>query len=225
MKVYHGSDVRIEKVDLLKSRDFRDFGRGFYVTPIREHAHKWALRMAEENDTRPVVTEFDYHELYAEHTGLNLQRFSEISEEWVDFVMMNRDRDIRKPAHAYDIVEGPIANDWVTSQIRNYGKGKITLEQLLEKLRYREETYQICFCTPESLFAIEQAGYDDIYNTEEISNAVVEALIADCEMDEKTALDKFYLTDVYARLADRDTGFYLKPWQEIYKMTKEELNL
>jgi hypothetical protein len=47
--------------------------------------------MAEENDTRPVITEFDYHELYAEHTGLNLKRFSEISEEWVDFVMINRE--------------------------------------------------------------------------------------------------------------------------------------
>ena len=43
MKVYHGSDVRIEKIDLTKSGDFKDFGRGFYVTGIRKHAHQRAI--------------------------------------------------------------------------------------------------------------------------------------------------------------------------------------
>ena len=223
MKVYHGSDVRIEKVDLSKSKDFRDFGKGFYVTTIREHAHKWATRIAEDSDTEPVVTEFEYHERNVERIGLKIKRFSHVSEEWVKFVIMNREEDTELQKHDYDIVEGPIANDWVTSQIRNYLKNKITLEKLLKRLHYREETYQICFCTPNSLFLLEQIGYDDIYNTEEITNSIIETLMLDYNMDEKTAMENFYLTELYTRLADRDTELHTKPWQEIYEMLKIEL--
>ena len=32
MKVYHGSDVKIETINLSKCRIGTDFGRGFYVT-------------------------------------------------------------------------------------------------------------------------------------------------------------------------------------------------
>ena len=32
MKVYHGSDIRIDTIDLSKSKPSKDFGRGFYVT-------------------------------------------------------------------------------------------------------------------------------------------------------------------------------------------------
>ena len=93
----------------------------------------------------------------------------------------------------------------------------------IERIEHRELTHQICFCTSESLFALEQIGYDDIYNTEEITNAVIEALMLDYKMDEKTAMDKFYLTELYARLADKDTELHTKPWQNIYEMLKIEL--
>ena len=39
MQVFHGSDVKIEKIDINKCEYFRDFGRGFYVTNIRAHAY------------------------------------------------------------------------------------------------------------------------------------------------------------------------------------------
>jgi len=223
MKVYHGSDTRIEEIDLQKSRDYLDFGKGFYLTLIRKHAHQRALNIAERNKTNPVVTVFDYHELYPERQGMNVKKFPAVSSEWVNFVVMNRDEDIKQPAHDYDIVEGPIADDWVTSQIKNYQKGKITLKQLLKRIEHRELTHQICFCTLESLFALEQIGYDDIFNTEEITNAIIEALMLDYNMDEKTAMDKFYLTDLYACLADKDTELHTKPWTEIYEMLKQEL--
>jgi len=223
MKVYHGSDIRIEKIDLQKSRDYLDFGKGFYVTLIRKHAHQRALRIAERNNTKPIITVFDYHELYPERHGMNVIKFSAVSTEWVEFVVMNRDEDIKQPAHNYDIVEGPIADDWVTSQIKNYQKGKITIQQLLKKIEHRELTHQICFCTSESLFSLEQIGYDDIYNTEEITNAIIEALMIDYKMDEKTAMDKLYFTKLYAQIADRETELHTKPWTELYEILKQEL--
>jgi hypothetical protein len=35
MKVYHGSYIKIERIDYAKCRLYRDFGRGFYVTKFR----------------------------------------------------------------------------------------------------------------------------------------------------------------------------------------------
>ena len=36
--VYHGSNVKIDKIDLNKSHKYKDFGKGFYVTAIKEQA-------------------------------------------------------------------------------------------------------------------------------------------------------------------------------------------
>ena len=32
MLLYHGSNILIENIDLTKCRNFKDFGRGFYLT-------------------------------------------------------------------------------------------------------------------------------------------------------------------------------------------------
>jgi len=48
MKVFHGSNVKIESIDLSKSCSFKDFGKGFYVTNIQKHAIKRAIQMAED---------------------------------------------------------------------------------------------------------------------------------------------------------------------------------
>lgn len=44
MKLYHGSNVVIEKIDLSKCRPYKDFGQGFYLTEIRGQAEKMAQR-------------------------------------------------------------------------------------------------------------------------------------------------------------------------------------
>ena len=44
MIMYHASTTIIEKPDVLHSRDKLDFGRGFYLTSIREQAVRYAER-------------------------------------------------------------------------------------------------------------------------------------------------------------------------------------
>lgn len=44
MIVYHGSTEVIEKPDIEHSYRLLDFGRGFYVTTIKEQAERWARR-------------------------------------------------------------------------------------------------------------------------------------------------------------------------------------
>lgn len=40
MKLYHGTNVQFEAIDLAKFKDKRDFGKGFYTTTIFEQAEK-----------------------------------------------------------------------------------------------------------------------------------------------------------------------------------------
>jgi hypothetical protein len=48
MKVYHGSYIKIDKIDLSKSQPRKDFGKGFYVTKFRKHAENWAAIIGEK---------------------------------------------------------------------------------------------------------------------------------------------------------------------------------
>jgi hypothetical protein len=143
MKVYHGSYIRIETIDLSQAEANKDFGKGFYVTNIQKHAKRWAERIAREHNAMPVITEFLFYETAYTDSIYNVLRFSQPCRKWVEFVMMNRDPNIPKPAHSYDIVEGPIANDWVTSQIKLYEKGKISMETLTNTGSYLKPWQEI----------------------------------------------------------------------------------
>jgi len=62
MKVYHGSYVKIDEIDLTKCKPNKDFGRGFYVTKFLHHAKNWSTVIGRNHDTQGVVTEFDFLE-------------------------------------------------------------------------------------------------------------------------------------------------------------------
>ena len=46
MKLYHGSNIAIEKIDLSKGRPAKDFGRGFYLSDDKRQASCAALSLA-----------------------------------------------------------------------------------------------------------------------------------------------------------------------------------
>ncbi len=56
------------------------------------------------------------------------------------------------PVHTYDVVIGPIADDGVTYQLRRYREGDITMERLIEELKYAKGlTIQYFFGTERAL--------------------------------------------------------------------------
>ena len=58
LKLYHGSNVRIEHIDLSIGHINKDFGKGFYLTDIRLQAEEMAKRKARIYlGAQPVVTE------------------------------------------------------------------------------------------------------------------------------------------------------------------------
>lgn len=62
MKLYHGSNLRIDEVNLEKSGNFKDFGKGFYLTPSFQRAVKMANRRRDiENEGEPIVNPFIFY--------------------------------------------------------------------------------------------------------------------------------------------------------------------
>jgi hypothetical protein len=231
MKVYHGSYTTIDEIDLSKAVANKDFGKGFYVTKFRHQAETWAEIIGSKHDTEGCVTEFEYTETEFTKSVCKIKHFEDYSEEWLDFVVMNRDKRNPDPAHDYDIVEGPVADDKVQTKIVDYLKGTMSKAKFLEELTWHEQTHQICFCTVQSLQMIERpgsvvAGDGDLeYHIKNIGEPLLERLMLDAGMDEVQATDAFYTSDTFARLADATTGLHLRPWEEIYDLLRKELKI
>lgn len=148
MKLYHGSYLKIDHIDLAKSRPFKDFGRAFYLTADEQQAWERAYASIILWGGIPSVTEFEFDEQMLTSGDLKVLHFEGYTEEWADFVFANRER--RKPAfqHEYDIVYGPIANDNVGEQVALFKGGYITKERFLQKLKHmRGISFQYAFCT------------------------------------------------------------------------------
>lgn len=151
MRLYHGSNVEIHEIDLRMCRPYKDFGKGFYLTDIRNQADRMASRTVRMFKGSPHVSGFEFGLDDAMAAGLKILVFSEPNEEWASFVMRNRDINVPQPCHDYDIVIGPVADDTISRLLRLYTEKLITEEQLLKELSFSKVTSQYCFLTAESI--------------------------------------------------------------------------
>lgn len=89
MIVYHGSTEIVKKPDDRHSYRALDFGKGFYVTTVREQAERWARRKADiiGKDTAIV----NLYQMNDRTEGLSIKYFDEDLAEWIDFVCRCRD--------------------------------------------------------------------------------------------------------------------------------------
>jgi hypothetical protein len=226
MQVFHGSYTEILKINLSKSQANKDFGRGFYVTKFRLQAEKWAAIIGRVNHKKPVVTEFIFYERAFEDERYKVLRFNGYTEEWLDFIILNRDSETTEQKHGYDIVEGPIADDKIANRIDDYLAGLVSKPDFLKELIYdKEETHQICFCTVNSLQMLKKTDTKFSLLITRISEPIIENLVTELGFDEEKATDIFYTSKTFSKLSDKNTAFYLKSWQEIHEMLKKELPL
>lgn len=153
IRLYHGSNVKIEDPDLIHSKPFKDFGRGFYLSPDKQQAWDMAFQKVNQTkDGKAEVTEFLFDETLMTSNELKVLSYPDYSEKWALFVLANRDKQREQPIHEYDIVYGPIADDGVTYQLRRYVGGVISLPRLVEELKYAKGiTFQYFFGTERAL--------------------------------------------------------------------------
>ena len=140
--IYHGSNVVVEKPQILISGFYKDFGYGFYCTNIEKQAKKWAL--TKRGDSRISIYK------YQPNKELKNISFPKMTDEWLDFVVNCR-RGIK---HDYDIVEGPMADDQIWDYVEDFMEGNITREAFWVLAKFKYPTHQIVFCTQKSLESI-----------------------------------------------------------------------
>ena len=137
--IFHGSNVSVEKPEIMTRGFYKDFGYGFYCTNIEKQAHKWAL--TKKGDS--IVSVYEYHPNDSQKT----LSFPTMTDEWLDFVINCR----RGFKHDYDIVEGPMADDQIWDYVEDLIEGNITREAFWVLAKFKYPTHQIVFCTPQAL--------------------------------------------------------------------------
>lgn len=150
MKLYHGSTVAIQQIDLSKSRPNKDFGRAFYLSADEEQAFEMAQFRAEFEETEPVINVYDFDVTF--FSQLRVKRFEDYSVEWAHFVYDHRTEPNGRTLHDFDIVYGPIANDRIGAQIARYKQGYISFDEFLKRIQYiKGITFQYAFCTQRAI--------------------------------------------------------------------------
>lgn len=139
MVLYHGSKAVVEFPEIRIQKYNKDFYFGFYCTLLPEQAVRWAVRFSGTG----YLNEY----LYMPDNRLNVKRFPEMSEEWLDFIVSCRSGH----SHEYDIVEGPMADDTIFNYIQNFVDGKISRKAFWELAKFKKPTHQISFHTARAL--------------------------------------------------------------------------
>ena len=154
MLLYHGSNQEIKSIDLRECKPYKDFGRGFYLTTIREQAIQMARRTTRIFSGSPYVTEFEFDETICVNSSLSVKVFDSPTAGWAQFVLNNRNRrfvDFSDPNcnqdNKFDIVIGPVANDDIALLFRTFSSGHIDLEALVKGMKYRKLNDQYSFHT------------------------------------------------------------------------------
>jgi len=142
MILYHGSNHDFNNVDLSKSKDRRDFGRGFYTTTIKEQAQQWGYNMFNRLGGDGI---FLYEFEFEPSPGLLTKKFLEISNEWFDFILLNRTQGGLQ--HDFDYVQGPVANDKTFLTITGFIDGLFSKEEAMRRLRYSKSNDQLSLHT------------------------------------------------------------------------------
>ena len=162
--LYHGSTQVVDVIDLKKAKTGCDFGVGFYLTTSKVQAGTWAKIMCRRKRTNvAIVNEYTV----ATFEGLRCLIFNEADASWLDFIVMNRRNFSRKPAHEYDVVIGPVADDDMQVVIDNYMAGvydhygHTVKEMVIGFLETGNLRDQIALCT---LAAIERVTHTGNYN-------------------------------------------------------------
>jgi hypothetical protein len=137
MKVYHSSNMKVERPDTTHSRKFLDFGKGFYVTTLYEQAFNYAQRFLRRKQEAWVNT----YELTDDISDWKILKFDSYSSEWLDFVMKCRSGE---STENYDIIIGGIANDKVIETLNLFFDHYISMDEALGRLKYEKPNIQFC---------------------------------------------------------------------------------
>ena len=140
MLLYHGSNMLVNKPEIIESERTLDFGKGFYLTTSLEQAKKWAiLTTSRRKEGTPTVSVFEIQD----KVDLKVLKFNGPDKAWLEFVTSNRKNKNYKDD--YDLIIGPVANDNTMPVINLYINGVYNEEEALKRLLPQKLKDQVVF--------------------------------------------------------------------------------
>ena len=162
MTYYHGTNLLIGKIDLNRSRNRVDFGKGFYLADKFGTARNWAIRKVElEGEGMPIVIAFEISpDIFSMH-GLRFP--SQPGLEWLEFICLNRRvtpmaSALTEPRHDFNWIAGPIADDKVVDVVADYMRGDINADLAIDRLRALPLTHQLSIHTQAALNYVDEVN-------------------------------------------------------------------
>ena len=147
MIVYHGSNVIVDHPDIKHSFRALDFGKGFYVTTIKEQAERWARRKAGICGTdKAIVTVYNMME---DFSGLICKCFQSDLTEWIDFVCLFLVEE--KDYLNYDLLQWKVANAYVFRVVDIYHSVFWDKKRALEEIKVYPDYDQIAFISQKAI--------------------------------------------------------------------------
>ena len=146
-KVYHGASQEVSSPLVHVGHENLDFGKGFYVTDIRNQAKIWAeVKSRYLMDAKGYINEylFDFDNAIKEY---RYKKFEKYDREWLHFIVDSRDG--LKVWKGFDIIEGGVANDRVIDTVEAFKAGQISEEKALIELSKHQPNNQICILKQE----------------------------------------------------------------------------
>jgi len=151
MRLYHGSNVKVEKPQLVEQTRGLDFGSGFYLTTSKTQAERFSEIVFKRKANGSAVV--NVYEFDMEAAGaLDICKFDCADKVWLNFVAENRLRTYN--GKIYDLIIGAVANDTVMPTIQLYLNGFINEEAALITLKSSNLADQICLKTEKSLMLL-----------------------------------------------------------------------
>ena len=148
MKLYHGSNMTVQKPQILTSDRKLDFGTGFYLTSSLEQAGRWAALTADRRGSGvPTITVYEFDE--TKLAELKILKFEKANRKWLDFVAANWDNTVND--QKWDMVIGPVANDRTMPVIRLFIAKVYTASEALRRLLPQKLHDQYTFKTQNAL--------------------------------------------------------------------------
>lgn len=75
MRLYHGTNVDFDNIDLTKSRPNKYFGQGFYLSDNRWQAEELAPARVELTGGEAIILQYDFDEALLDSGALRVKRF------------------------------------------------------------------------------------------------------------------------------------------------------
>lgn len=210
VRLYHGSEVIVERPEFGKGARHNDYGKGFYCTENPELAREWAC--AKQKNGYVNIYDLDM-------TGLNVLNLNDpqynilnwlailadnrtywqngsISEDAKDYIKTHFLLDIS----GYDVIIGYRAYDSYFSFAQDFVAGVISLEKLSEAMRLGKLGEQIVLKSPKAFEQIEFVGCEnvdsDIYYTRKMERERDARREYRKRKREKADIQELYIIDI-----------------------------